>query len=62
MNDIKTSATAFQKREIGNFVCNHSYLQRLTYLKIESLELRRIYLDLAMVHKSIGEGRTKWAP
>ena len=33
--------------------CNHSYLQRLTYLKIESLELRRIYLDLAMVHKSI---------
>ena len=33
--------------------CNHSYLQRLTYLKIESLELRRIYLDLAIVHKSI---------
>ena len=33
--------------------CNHSYLQRLTYLKIESLELRRIYLELAMVHKSI---------
>ena len=33
--------------------CNHSYLQRLTYLKIESLELRSIYQDLAMVHKSI---------
>ena len=33
--------------------CNHSYIQRLTYLKLESLELRRIYLDLAMVHKSI---------
>ena len=33
--------------------CNHSYLQRLTYLKVESLELRRIYLDLAMVHSSI---------
>ncbi len=25
--------------------CNHSYLQRLTCLKVESLELRRIYLD-----------------
>ena len=33
--------------------CNHSYLQRLTYLKIESLELRRIYQDLAMVYKII---------
>ena len=33
--------------------CNHSYLQRLAYLEIESLELRRIYLDLAMVHKIV---------
>ena len=32
---------------------NHSYLQRLAYLEIESLELRRIYLDLAMVHKIV---------
>ena len=27
--------------------------QRLAYLEIESLELRRIYLDLAMAHKLI---------
>ena len=33
--------------------CNHSYLQRLAYLEIESLELRRIYQDLAMVHKIV---------
>ena len=33
--------------------CNHSYLQRLACLEIESLELRRIYLDLAMVHKIV---------
>ena len=33
--------------------CNHSYLQRLAYLEIESLELRRIYLDLVMVHKIV---------
>ena len=33
--------------------CNHRNLQRLTYLKIESLELRGIYLDLAMVHTII---------
>ena len=33
---------------------NHSYLQRLAYLEIESLELRRIYLDLAMAHNIIG--------
>ena len=32
---------------------NHGYLQRLAYLEIESLELRRIYLDLAMAHKII---------
>ena len=33
--------------------CNHSYLQRLTYLKIESLELPRMYLDWAMAHTTI---------
>ena len=33
--------------------CKHSYLQRLAYLEIESLELRRIYLDLVMVHKIV---------
>ena len=33
--------------------CNHSYLQRLAYLEIERLEVRRIYLDLAMVHKIV---------
>ena len=33
--------------------CKHSYLQRLACLEIESLELRRIYLDLVMVHKSV---------
>ena len=33
---------------------NHSCLQRLIYLKIESLELCRIYLDIAIVHTIIG--------
>ena len=31
--------------------CSHDYLQRLKYLNLESLELRRIYNDLIMVYK-----------
>ena len=33
--------------------CSHDYLQRLKYLNLESLELRRIYNDLIMVHKIV---------
>ena len=29
---------------------NHGYIQRLEYLKLESLELRRIYNDMVMVY------------
>ena len=31
--------------------CSHGYLQRITFLKIDSLELRRIHFDLVMVFK-----------
>ena len=31
--------------------CNHSYIERLDYLKLDSLELRRIHRDLIMVYK-----------
>ena len=31
--------------------CSHDYLQRLKYLNLESVELRRIYNDLIMVYK-----------
>ena len=33
--------------------CSHDYLQRLKYLNLESLELRRIYNDLIMVYKIV---------
>ena len=41
---------AYQRCQLD---CNHSYLQRVTCLKIESLELRRIYLYLVMVYKIV---------
>ena len=31
--------------------CSHDYLQRLKYLNLESLELRRIHNDLIMVYR-----------
>ena len=31
--------------------CNHGYIERLDYLKLDSLELRRIHRDLIMVYK-----------
>ena len=33
--------------------CSHDYLQRLKFLNLESLELRRIYNDLIMVYKIV---------
>ena len=31
--------------------CNHGYIERLDYFKLDSLELRRIHRDLIMVYK-----------
>ena len=33
--------------------CSHDYLQRLKFLNLESLELRRLYNDLIMVYKIV---------
>ena len=33
--------------------CNHDYLERINNLKLESLELRRIYNDMTMVFKIV---------
>ena len=33
--------------------CNHDYLERINHLQLESLELRRIYNDMAMVFKIV---------